>query len=190
MKRLIGFVVLLMACLMLMTGCQATFEKDKLSDDDVTLLDANGKTILKYGMSREDVEKTFGTGEEDADMKWVMYADDLTSVWYRDGKVVGYVCNNAAFSTPRGVSIGDAANEVRSAYGISSLTEVKSDISEEGNISYFYCYDTRYKMSFDTEMPVKHENLKKRFSVAILINDEYKVENFSAVDALMGFYLE
>ena len=190
MKRLIGIVTLLMVCLLLMAGCQANFEKDKLSADDVALVDASGKTVLKYGMSRENVEKTLGTGEEDEDMKWVMYADDLISVWYRDGKVVGYVCNNSAYSSPRGIKIGTAANEVRTAYGINSLHEVSSDISEAGKTSYFYCYDTKYKASCNTTMPVKHDNLKKRFSVAILINDEYKVENFSAVDALMGFYLE
>jgi len=190
MKRLIGFVTLLMACLLLMTGCQATFEKDKLSDDDVALVDAAGKTVLKYGMSRENVEKTFGAGEEDADMKWVMYADDMTSVWYRDGKVVGYVCNNGAYSTPRGITVGTAANVVRSSYGITSLNEVKTDITEEEKTSYFYCYDTKYKHSYGTDMPVKHENLKKRFSVSFLVNENHQVENFSAVDSLMGFYLE
>ena len=65
-----------------------------------------------------------------------------------------------------------------------------TDITEENKTSYFYCYDTKYKHSYGTDMPVKHENLKKRFSVSFLVNENHQVENFSAVDSLMGFYLE
>ena len=72
MKRRIGIITLLLACLGLLAACQS-FKPDQLSMADIAVVDGAGKTVVSYGMPRETVEKTLGPGSEDEDMKWVIY---------------------------------------------------------------------------------------------------------------------
>ncbi len=188
MKRRIGIFALLLACLGMLAACQS-FQPDRLSMADIAVVDAAGKTVISYGMPRETVEKTLGQGSEDEDMKWVIYEQSLLSVWYRDGKVVGFICSNPEYASPRGLQVGMPARQVREQYGNETLNRVTGSVA--GGKSYVYAYDTGRKKPLDvTEKPLPSEEMKKQVWFTALLDEENSVVNFSVVDGLMGNYLQ
>ncbi len=188
MKRRIGILTLLLASLGLLAACQS-FKPDELSMADIAVVDGGGKTIVSYGMPRETVEKTLGPGSEDEDMKWVIYEDALLSVWYRDGKAVGFICSNPEYASPRGLQVGMPARNVRDQYGNKTLNRVTGSVA--GGKSFIYAYDTRRKKPLDVdEKPLPSEEMKKQVWFTALLDEDNSVVNFSVVDGLMGNYLQ
>ena len=190
MKRRIGFMALAIALMTVLAGC-ASFKQDILSTADIAIVNAEGKTIVSYGMDRAQVEKTLGVGTEDSDMKWVMYEDIQASIWYRDNKVVGYIFADPDLASARGLKVGMPAAAIRKLYGSDTFTKVKNEISE-GTATYFYCYDTRLQQPVyvSTTKPLPTESLKKYITVSILLDEDSNVKSISCVDGLMSFYLQ
>ena len=188
MKRRIGIITLLLACLGLLAACQS-FKPDQLSMADIAVVDGAGKTVVSYGMPRETVEKTLGPGSEDEDMKWVIYEEARLSVWYRDGLAVGFICSNPEYASPRGLQVGMPAKAVREQYGNKTLNRMTGSVA--GGKSFVYGSDTRRKKPLDvTQKPAFSEELKKQAWFTALLDEESSVVNFSAVDGMMGNYLQ
>ena len=188
MKRRIGIVILLLVCLGLLAACQS-FKPDELSMADIAVVDSAGKTVVSSGMPRETVEKTLGPGSEDEDMKWVIYEAARLSVWYRDGQAVGFICSNPEYASPRGLQVGMPAKAVREQYGSKTLNRVTGSVA--GGKSFVYGYDIRRKKPLDIEeKPLPSEEIKKQVWFTALLDEESSVVNFSAVDGLMGNYLQ
>ena len=174
--------------LLILAGCGG-FEQDKLRKADIALQDAAGKTIVAYGMDRKEVEKTLGDGTMNNEAKMIVYQEGKVSIWYRGTKVVGFICSNPEYSTPRGIRLGMTAMEVRNAYGTKSMSRLESSMTE-GYKTFYYAYDTERRIPLGAEKPTYNENqLKKQFSISFLLDGDGYVQNFSASDNLIGFFL-
>lgn len=190
MKKLTASVLLvLILALCGLTGC-TSFKQDMLNKQDISILDASGKTIVSYGMKQEDVEKTLGQGQMNDEAGMMVYQDGKVNVWYRDKKVAGFICANPEYSSPRGVKAGDTAMAVRNAYGSDTLNRADSTVTEgDKTFTYSYNTNTHRPLVVSVKPSYNEKILKQIVSVSFLLDADGYVKSFSASDYLMGYYL-
>lgn len=122
-----------------MTGCGGSSkEAEPLTTEDIALLDKDGEVVLEYRMTREEAESILGipNSETEGIIGYTLNSANYgeTAIDYTDEEeyrlapvdpvgaykmatIAHIQTSNPEYTTARGVSVGDSADDVVSAYG-------------------------------------------------------------------------
>lgn len=89
--------------------------------DDWAIRDTSTGSIIRLGMTREEVEKQLGEHTDEIDFRKIFIYNGL-EIFYRDNKVAGLMINASnnltnRFQTNRAIGLGSSLKDVMSRYG-------------------------------------------------------------------------
>ncbi|OKP92069.1 hypothetical protein A3844_02865 [Paenibacillus helianthi] len=166
--------VLALLFLILLTACGAS--KSGISTDDLGIVKVdNDKEIVRYGMSRANVEKVLGESEE-SKLKNMVFYENGVAVIYRDNSVVAILIGEESkgiYKTTQGAEINMNKEDIKNIYGNDNAIEKTKNLD--------YIYDSVEK-KYLTDMPVEPEDRTKIYHVSVMFNDNGEVEKISVLD--------
>ncbi|WP_042201834.1 hypothetical protein [Paenibacillus camerounensis] len=168
-----GILVLLF--LAVLTACGSS--KSGITPDDLAIVKVDDKNaVVKYGMSRANVEKVLGEAERDGLGNMMFYADGV-SVIFRDNVLVAIHLSEDSkgkYKTVGGAEVNMNKNDFKKIYGDDNSIEAPNNLD--------YLYDSENK-EYLTEMKPDQENTKNRkYLISVTFNDNAEANRILVSD--------
>lgn len=175
--RVKSLIVLLFV---LLVGC-GSGAKDGISVDDLAIVKVDDESqVVKYGMSREEVESVLGQPEEKYSSKYPSGID----VKYRDDKAVLFSLRQEAggsYKSVVGAEIGMTKDDIMKIFGEDNVSERESSGSAVLSVSY----DLKNKKYLDEKLIEEYpaEEYKNILMISIYLDANGKATDISTGDA-------
>lgn len=163
--------------LVILTACGSS--PNGLKADDLAAVKAENKEALQYGMSRTDVEKILGEGEEGAlSSRFREYESGITTLYRDDRIVLIYLSEDSAgvFKTKSGAEIGMTKDQIIKLYG-------KEHSESDSDSHYTYFYDSKNK-KYLKDVKNLGDDSENIYVVSFSFNDDGKVKSIGLSDAI------
>jgi outer membrane protein assembly factor BamE (lipoprotein component of BamABCDE complex) len=185
-KKMIAVLILLL----IVIGCSAGshFKADTFSKDDMCIVQTDGgKDKICYGMTRSDVEKILGIGQQgqQGGLKNIEY-DTGVSIFYRNDVVAGVSLEQGSqskFKTSRGAEIGMTKADIKKVYG-------EKYAVEHGERNLDYIYDSVTDKFLNSVSLNKEESVNAYIFSVILDSTAVSADRITLLDMRMARYFE
>lgn len=181
--------ILALLFLVVLAACGST--KSSISAEDLSIVKLDKeKEIVSYGMSREEVDKVLGSGEEDKLMPPFINYDSGVSAIFRNGKIVLLYLpteSKGTYGGKRGTEIGMTKAQLKKVYGEKNAVE-----TTKYNLNFYY--DTEIKEFLNQESAeeaIKNKDRAKLiYCIAFMFDDEGNSDSMQFSDALAAYSME
>ncbi|MRN52559.1 hypothetical protein [Paenibacillus monticola] len=160
-------------------GCSSGFKPDTFSEKDFAFQkvdDVNAK--IHYGMTRKEVEKILGEGEESY-LASVIYKNGVI-VMYSKEKVVGFALSEDShgfYKTSRGVEVGMSKQNIIELFGEKYAIE-----TPEGSLDYMYNLEDKKLLSNEFLKTADQKYKENTYLFTAFFNEDGSIRNVYLLD--------